>query len=62
MPMDGKVLPTRKVSPPNGPMGSYPQTTPQNPSQRGMNAPADPPSHKQQGEISPFQPNTDRSI
>jgi hypothetical protein len=43
-------------------MGSYPQTTPQNPSQRGMDAPKIPPSQKQQGEISPFQPNTDRSI
>jgi hypothetical protein len=48
--MDNKVLPSRKVSQPNfGPPGSYPQLTAENPSQRGMNAPAEPPSHRDNG-------------
>jgi hypothetical protein len=49
MSMDNKVSPSRQVSPPNGPLGSYPQTTAPNPSQRGMNAPAVPPGHSQSG-------------
>jgi hypothetical protein len=55
MTMDNKVLPTRKVSPPIGPMDESRNVTTRVP-------PQEPPSHRQQGEVSPFQPNTDRSI
>jgi hypothetical protein len=53
-----KILPSQKVSPPNGPIGTYPQRTAPNPSQRGMNAPAEPPSHRQFPE--PFQPISEK--
>jgi hypothetical protein len=55
MSMNGKVLPTRKVSIPVGPMDESRAITTRTPTQ-------EPPSHRQQGEVSPFQPNTDRSI
>lgn len=36
---NNKVLSTQRVYPPNGPLGSYPQTTPKNPSQTNGNRP-----------------------
>jgi hypothetical protein len=48
--MDNKVMPSRKVAAPLGPLGSYPQTTAPNPSQRGMNAPQEPTRHDNQPE------------
>jgi hypothetical protein len=43
-----KVSPSRKVEPPNKPLGFYPQTTAPNPSQKnGMHPPVVPPSHIQ---------------
>jgi hypothetical protein len=47
--MDNKVSPSRKVEPPNGPIGSYPQTTAPNPSQvNGLSPPKVPPSQNNQ--------------
>jgi hypothetical protein len=43
-----KVLPSRKVSIPAGPVVPS-RTAPPNPSQHGMNPPALPPSHRQSG-------------
>jgi hypothetical protein len=46
---NSKVSPSRKVEPPNKPIGSYPQTTAPNPSQtNGNNPPKVPPSHSNQ--------------
>lgn len=54
MTMNNKVMPSRKVSIPAGGDMVPSRTAPPNPSQRGMNAPAVPPGHRQQGEISPI--------
>jgi hypothetical protein len=54
MKLDNKVRPTANVegSPGGKDMARPPDRTP----------PKIPPSQKQQGQISPFEPNTDRSI
>jgi hypothetical protein len=49
-----KVLPSAKVSRPTGDLGSYPQRTAPNPSQRnGMSPPKDPPRLRDIGEPAP---------
>jgi hypothetical protein len=55
MSMSGKVLPSSRVSLPSNKMDESRNVTTRVP-------PQEPPSHRQQGEVSPFQPNTDRSI
>jgi hypothetical protein len=53
--MDNKVLPTRKVAIPVGPMDESRAVTTRVP-------PKEPPSHRQQGEVSPFNPDTSRAV
>ena len=54
MSKSNKVMPSQKVSPPNGPIGTYRQTTAPNPSQaNGMTPPKIPSVQRDLGEISP---------
>jgi hypothetical protein len=55
--MSTKVLPSRRVSIPAGKdLGSYPQRTAPNPSQRN-NPPKIPPVQRDLGEAAPFHPD-----
>jgi hypothetical protein len=60
--MSDKVLPSKKVSIPAGHgLGSFPQTTPKNPSQANRNNPPTiPPVQRGLGEPAPFRPDTSR--